>query len=97
MSQTKKLLELLQDGNWHSTPEILEKVYGNEHLGIARIGARVYDISKHGHKIESRKKDKTIWEYRLPKKDGSHGHSGTPIPAGGELFVYKQDQHGIAI
>lgn len=43
----------------------MQVVYGNEHLGLARVGARIYDLKQEGHNIESRKKDKTIWEYKL--------------------------------
>jgi hypothetical protein len=44
MSQTQKLQELLSDNLPHSTIEIMEYVYGSNHLGLARIGARVYDL-----------------------------------------------------
>lgn len=50
-SHKAKLLELLSDKEPHSTPEILEKVYGNEHLGLARVGARIWDLKDEGHKI----------------------------------------------
>ena len=46
MNQTDKLYALLSDGKEHSTPEILRVVYGSEHLGIARISARVLDARK---------------------------------------------------
>lgn len=67
MSQTNKLLELLEDGAEHSTPEILEKVYGDEHLGLARVSARILDLRKKGHYITGRKdKDnKSIYWYQL--------------------------------
>ncbi len=66
-SQTDRLLDLLNDGQWHSTPDILAAVYGSEHLGIARIGARVKDLKDRGFEIESRRDDmhKTVWHYRL--------------------------------
>ncbi|MFA5128539.1 MAG: hypothetical protein WC445_01080 [Patescibacteria group bacterium] len=48
-TQRAKLLNLLQDGLPHSTPEIMQKVYGNEHCGIARIGARINDLVKEGY------------------------------------------------
>jgi hypothetical protein len=35
----------------HNTVEILREVYGSEHLGIARIGARINDLKKLGHNI----------------------------------------------
>lgn len=70
MSQTEKLLTLLRDFQWHSTDEILEKVYGGRHLGIARISARVWDAQKKlpsCQKIISRRlsKTSTLWEYRI--------------------------------
>lgn len=50
-SQTQRLYELLLDGKSHRTDEILREVYGSEHLGIARIGARIADLKKLGHQI----------------------------------------------
>lgn len=67
-SQTARLLTLLQDGAWHTTPEIQEKVYGADHLGIARIASRVADLKKEGHDIVSEKDAGTIWKYRLNKQ-----------------------------
>jgi hypothetical protein len=65
-SQVQKLHELLMDNKWHNTIEILESVYGIEHSGIARIGARIHDLKNLGYDIESRRtKKKGIWEYRL--------------------------------
>jgi hypothetical protein len=65
-SQVQKLHELLMDNKWHNTVEILESVYGIEHSGIARVGARVHDLKNLGYEIESRcTKKKGIWEYRL--------------------------------
>lgn len=43
-SQAQRLYELLKDGQPHRTDEILKVVYGSEHLGIARPGARVNDL-----------------------------------------------------
>jgi hypothetical protein len=52
MSQTQKLQELLSDNRPHSTIEIMEYVYGNDHLGLARVGARVYDLThKHAFRV----------------------------------------------
>lgn len=48
MSQKDKLYNLLSDGQAHSTPEIAEIVYGNEHLGLSRVGARINDLVKRG-------------------------------------------------
>ena len=63
-AQKHKLHKLLIDGGWHSTSEIVEKVYG-EGMSLSRVAARVYDLKKDGLKIESRKKNKGVWEYRL--------------------------------
>lgn len=55
-SQTEKLYELLSDGLPHRTDEIMEKVYGSDHLGLARCGARIYDLKKkYGVEITGRK------------------------------------------
>lgn len=58
-SQTNLLYNLLQDGQPHSTIEIMERVYGGSHLGLARAGARINDLvnlgyvflDKYGHEI----------------------------------------------
>lgn len=52
-SQTERLWLLLCDGNPHRTDEILLRVYGSEHAGIARIGARIADVKKK-HDVEIR-------------------------------------------
>jgi hypothetical protein len=51
MTQASHLLQLLKDHKPHRTDEILREVYGSEHLGIARIGARIDDLKKLGHHI----------------------------------------------
>jgi hypothetical protein len=68
-SQKARLLRLLSDGEWHSTPGIQEVVYGGSHLGCSRIAARADDLRHDGYIIESRKISRTIWEYRLGQKD----------------------------
>lgn len=65
LSQKQKLLDLLGDGEWHTTPQIQKDVYGGDHLGVARISARILDLRSDGHLIESKKMDKTIWAYKL--------------------------------
>lgn len=69
-SQKEKILMLLSDENPHSTPEILKGVYGGEHNGIARIGARIFDLKKDGHDISGweDKIDRSIYWYQLKKK-----------------------------
>jgi hypothetical protein len=51
MTQTERLAQFLKDYKPHNTVEILREVYGSEHLGIARIGARIADLKKLGHNI----------------------------------------------
>lgn len=67
MSQAESLLNLLSDGKPHSTVEILEKIYGGSHLGLARVGARVYDLRLKGYEIEGKKDEvtKSIYWYQL--------------------------------
>lgn len=67
-SQTQKLFELLSDGRAHCTVEIMEKVYGNDHLGLARVGARIWDIkNEKGVEIDSWRDvySKSLWWYQL--------------------------------
>lgn len=69
MSQTEKLYTLLLSGEWVTTVQIMELVYGGSHLGLARVGARIFDIKKRPdvERIESRKSKEaeTVWEYRM--------------------------------
>lgn len=65
ISQKSRLLNLLNDRNWHDTMEIAREVYGYAHGGIYRVAARIFDIKKDGHQIESKKVSKTIYAYRL--------------------------------
>lgn len=72
-SQATRILKLLSDGAWHSTPEIQEKVYGSTHLGTARIASRMHDLRSDGHVIDCKKdrENTTIYWYKLqlPGKD----------------------------
>jgi len=67
MSQAQRLLKLLRDGKPHSTLEILDTVYGSAHLGLARVGARVYDLKQQGYHIRSFRdpRNKAVWWYQL--------------------------------
>lgn len=59
---------MLQDNKPHSTIDICKEVYGDEHLGLARVGARIWDLKKkYRLNIESWRdpKIKTIWWYQL--------------------------------
>lgn len=68
-SQKSRLLKLLQDKEWHSTPEIQEVVYGGSHLGCSRIAARADDLRRDGYTIQSQKVSRSIWKYRLAEQD----------------------------
>lgn len=67
MSQADKLLALLSDGLPHRTDEIAELVYGGSHLGLSRIGARVYDLKKKRYDINGWKDKETpsLYWYQL--------------------------------
>ena len=65
LSQKARLLKLLQDMQWQNTNEIQRVVYGAEHLGSARVAARIADLKKDGWKIEGQDVTATLYEYRL--------------------------------
>lgn len=68
MSQTQKLYNLLSDGKPHRTDSIMKIVYGDDHLGLARVGARIWDIkNKYNVEIESWKDKETpsLWWYQM--------------------------------
>lgn len=64
-SQTDRLYNLLKDGEPHNTLEIMDVVYGNDHLGLARVGARIFDTKrKYGvciHSWPDRNKRSITW------------------------------------
>lgn len=69
-TQTDRLFNVLSDGYPHRTDEILRKVYGSDHLGIARIGARVADLKQKGYVIPDAKPDPnkpTLYWYRMER------------------------------
>jgi hypothetical protein len=70
ISQATKLLKLLSDGQPHSTIDIMEKVYGYAHLGLVRVGARIYDLRQLGHEIDGWKDEKNpaIFWYQMKVK-----------------------------
>lgn len=71
MSQTLKLKNLLEDGEPHRTDEIMETVYGGSHLGLARVGARIYDLKQKGLVIEGWRDEAnpTLYWYQLKPKE----------------------------
>lgn len=46
MTQTQRLYAILRDGHPHRTDELVARVYGSRHAGLARVGARVLDVKK---------------------------------------------------
>lgn len=67
-SQADRLLQLLSDGEEHSTDEIMRRVYGAGHLGTARIASRINDLRNRGYEIPEARRDaenKTLFWYRL--------------------------------
>ena len=97
MSQTELLYNLLNDGKGHSTLEILERVYGNDHLAIARIGARVWDIKKkYGIEIECKRhqEKKTVWIYKIITPPSDNGETckcgGVLIPKKFGSFKFRE-------
>jgi len=67
LSQTEKLLKLLKDRKWHTTVEIMQKVYRvKARDGICRVAARVYELRRKGYFIRSQQTDEpTVWSYRM--------------------------------
>lgn len=68
LSQKIRLYQLLSDGKPHRTDEILEKVYGASHLGVARIASRIHDLRKQENLdiISYREPQKpSLWVYQL--------------------------------
>ena len=86
LSQKQKLLVLLSDHEWHSTIDVLENVYGNDHLALARVGARVFDLKSDGHVIEGKKDAErpTIYWYRLVRSPEKPKLTGSIVEENGE-------------
>jgi hypothetical protein len=67
-SQTDRLYELLKDGKPYRTDQIQVLIYGANHLGVARIGARIADIKAKYHVSIKGWKDSTrpsLYWYQL--------------------------------
>ena len=67
MSQTDALVSILQDRDWHSSYELVERIYNQTTPTIARLSARVYDAKQRGQEIES-KMVKGVCHYRISPK-----------------------------
>lgn len=68
-SQTEEILARLKTGKAVSPLEALER------FGCFRLGGRIYDLKKQGHKIETiivEKNGKRFASYRLEKQNDSH-------------------------
>lgn len=63
-SQATRLYELLKDGRPVRTDEIMFRIYGNDHLGLARVGARIWDIKKkYGVEVKGWKDEENLSLY----------------------------------
>lgn len=58
MTTYERLMQVLSDGGWHSTEELVQEV-GH------RFSATVHVAKQRGHQIERRRVDKKQFEYRL--------------------------------
>ena len=68
MAQADILYDLLSDGEPHRTDEIMRKVYGGSHLGLSRVGARIFDVkAKYNVKIDGWKDEHnpTLYWYQI--------------------------------
>ena len=68
LSQSQRILLLLQDGAIHDVPQILRKCYGMYTASSARVGARIYDLKEQGHDIKSYHIKGSTWAYQLIPK-----------------------------
>ena len=104
MSQPDRMLKLLSDGLPKRTDEILRVVYGNEHLGLARVGAVIFVLKKRGHEIVGWTDEnvRSLYWYQMTSKPPaktemvSQPTTTSPAqPAQGVLFDFKNTQHGV--
>jgi hypothetical protein len=58
MTTLERPMQVLADGGWHSTAELVQEV-GH------RFSATVHVAKQRGHQIEKRRVDKNQFEYRL--------------------------------
>lgn len=69
-NQADRILNLLQDHFAHSTDDISKKIYGADHAGTTRIGARIFDLRKRGYDIDGfpDKDNRALYYYQLKEK-----------------------------
>ena len=91
MSQTQKLYNLLSDGNPHRTDEIMLVVYGANHLGLARVSARIHDLKMEGHNITGRKdkNNPTLYWYMLKIEDTLFNIPENKIVSDQDMLKYR--------
>ncbi|MEM9218450.1 MAG: hypothetical protein AAGD25_29430 [Cyanobacteria bacterium P01_F01_bin.150] len=58
MTTFERLMQVLADGDWHMTEELVQEV-GH------RFSATVHVAKQRGHQIEKRRVDKNQFEYRM--------------------------------
>lgn len=58
MTTLERLLQVLSDGNWHSTEELVQEV-GH------RFSATIHVAKQKGDRVEKRRVDRNQFEYRL--------------------------------
>ncbi len=69
-TQMQRVFDVLQDGKWHTLPEISERTAAPE----ASVSARIRDLRKErfgSHKVKRKRvADAGLWKYKLklPKK-----------------------------
>jgi biotin operon repressor len=68
-TQKARLLNLLMDGKWHDTNDIMLRVYRvDDKVGRCAIPQRIYDLRKEGHAIEKAHIKSNLYKYRLIQK-----------------------------
>lgn len=75
MSQTDDLYEILKDGKPHASFDLVRAIYHQNSPTIARLSARIYDISKrYDVRIRSwrDKENETMWWYQIEKVNDGH-------------------------
>ena len=65
LSQSQRILLLLQDGAIHTVPDILRRCYNMHQASSARVGARIYDLKNQGWHIDTFHIKGTTWAYQL--------------------------------